>query len=53
MEMPWAEREALASRMHKIDTRILNGYAGMYNFDQLFGLRNLEGSLKKECFTSL
>ena len=39
MEMPWAERKALASRMHKIDIRILTGYAGMYNFVQLFGLR--------------
>lgn len=37
--MPWAEREALVSRIHKIDTRILTGCAEMQNFDQLFGLR--------------
>lgn len=32
MEMLWARRKALASRMHKIDTGILTGYAGMHNF---------------------
>ena len=32
-------RKALASRMHKIDTRILTGCAGMHNFVQFFGLR--------------
>ena len=40
MEMPWAERKALVSRMHKIDTGILTGFAGMHNFNQLFGLRS-------------
>ena len=35
MEMPWAMREVLVSRMHKIDTGILTGYAGMHSFDQL------------------
>lgn len=38
MEMPWAMRKALVSRIHKIDTGILTGCAGMHNFDQLFGL---------------
>ena len=38
MGMPWAEREAFVSRIHKIDTGILTGCAGMHNFDQLFGL---------------
>jgi len=33
MEMPWAEREALVSRIHKIDTEILTGCAGIHNFD--------------------
>ena len=39
VEMPWAEREALVSWMHKIDTGILTGYAEIHNFVQLFGLR--------------
>ena len=37
--MPWAEREALVSRIHKIGTEILTGFAGMHNFVQLFSLR--------------
>lgn len=39
MEMPWAERKALVSRIHKIDTGILTSFARTYNFDQLFSLR--------------
>lgn len=39
MEMPWVKRETLASRMHKIDTGILTGCAGMHNFNQVFSLR--------------
>ena len=39
VEMPWARRKALVSRMQKIDTGILTNYSGMYNFVQFFGLR--------------
>ena len=39
MEMPGAMRKALVSRIHKIDTGILTGCAGMHSFDQFFGLR--------------
>ena len=39
MEMPWAEREVLVSRIHKIGAGILTGCAGIHNFDQLFSLR--------------
>ena len=42
MEMPWARRKALVSRIHKIDTGILTGFAGMHNFNQFFGLRYKE-----------
>ena len=43
METPWARREALISRIHKIDTGIVIGFAGMHNFDYFFSLRLKNG----------